>query len=515
MKKLLKYIMIILILFPLSCSEDYLNKFPLDRLSAGTFDPDLSLTGIYASLQNVYVSQYAHAIDGLTPIVYCRNSGWRSIATGAANEFTSRFYSSWQQFYSGIFRANDFLERLSALEDIDATKKTVFEAEARFLRAYYYHRLVTVFGGVPLVLGTLEIDESREQVRASKDAVIAQIMADLDFAESNLAVAPRKVGAATKGAAIALKARTHLYEGNWQGTKDAASSVMGLGYDLYKGAANDSLNYSMIFDFKNENNIEVIFDVQFDAPNVNEGNTFETWLMNKNSAIDFGYVQSHPTKYLVEQYEHRDGTMPIDPYDFSNRDYRFYYTVLFEGSSFNDKVYNSSFPGWALSKTRFVQRKYTVEHSEGIITQRFDAPNNFILIRYADILLMYAEAQNELSGPDASVSEAVNQVRNRAGLPDLPAGLSKDEMREAIHHERLVELALEGLYYFDMLRWGKAGTLTGGVGADVYMANNPPTRYPDDKKVDTWLFDPAKNYLWPIPQTEIDNVLTLEQNPGW
>lgn len=519
MKNIIKSILLaILILLPLSCSKDFLNKYPLDKISTNAFDPDLTLPGIYDALQSDWVSQRSFGFDEITPIGSPRdnNTGFLLIAKGAHTPFYRTMERCWGAYYQGIFRANDFLDRIVDY-DMDKSKKQVYIAEARFLRAYFYYRLEDLFGGVPLVLKPLSIDESRQQVRASDEETVKQIMDDLDFAVNNLSETPRVTGAPGIGAALALKARVFLYHSNWQQARDAAEAVMDLHlYDIYHHPNNDSLSYAWLFDYRNEHNVEVIFDVQYDAPNLNEGNSFETYVMNKNSVIDFGYVWSFPSQYLINQYEHRDGTMPrTDTTDFRFRDYRMYYTVLFPGAVFNDKVYGPDYPGWGISRTRYVQRKYTIEHSEGVITKRFDAPNNFILIRFADVLLMYAEAQNELSGPDATVYDAVNRIRNRAGLPDLPEGLSQDDMRQAIHHERMVELAFEGLYYSDMRRWGKAGTLPGGQTTEEYINANPPTRWPDNKQVDTWLFDPSKHYLWPIPQSEIDNVPTLTQNPGW
>ena len=492
---------------PCSCSEDFLDRYPLDQLSSETFDPNLSLTSVYDALQNEYVSQLFFNLDCITPIGFTRSYLYGNIQNGTHDPFYASLLSVWRKLYQGVFRANDFLERIVEY-DMEEARKNRFIAEVRFLRAFYYSKLTDYWGDVPLILKTLTIDESRTITRNPKSEVISQILIDLDFAVTNLPELPEQAGQATKGAALALKARVNLYEGNWQETVNAAQAVMDLDiYDLYN--TGDSSDYAMIFNWQNENNLEVIFDVQFSAPDLGEGNRFESYLMNKNS-IRNGYVWCNPTQYILDSYETRDGN-PIDTSDpdnysqYNNRDYRLDATIIRHGAIFNEKVWNPGFPGYTKSQSGYVLRKYVMETEDQAAVKRFDAPNNLIVIRYADILLMYAEAKNELSGPDQTVYDAINPIRERAGIPPLTAGLGQSEMRDKIWHERMIELAFEGLYYSDIRRWEIA---------EDYIANNPPLKN-DGSLIQTRIFDPGKHYLWPVPQAEIDNVPTLTQNSGW
>jgi hypothetical protein len=511
MKKIFKLTLIMSMAMLFSCSDDFLNKYPLDKISGGNFDPDLVLTGAYAKLMQNEISQEMATFDGITPINYTRFGQWNNLSKGSANSYHGRTARLWNSLYDGIFRTNDFLMNIEGFGGMTDDEKAVYIGEARFLRGYYYHRLVAAFGDVPLVVKPLTIEEARQVVRAPKADVIAQILEDLDYAEDNLDVEPRLVGTATQGAAMALKARVHLYESNWQGVKAEAQKVMDLNYyNLYQGDL-DSLNFEKVFDFRNENNVEVIFDVQYDAPDKGMGNIWQTYINGKAHQINPGYVRSTPTMFLVNKFERRDGQQPASETDFSNRDYRFYASILYPGAIYNGEQDPTGM--LSQSNTGMNQRKYTIENDQEHLTNRFDSPTNFILIRYADVLLMYAEAQNELVGPDASAYEAVNKVRSRAGLPDL-AGLSQAELRQEIHEERITELAFEGLHLWDMWRWGKAGTLEGSMDAQAYVETFQPTGI-SGQRPQTSVFDPVRDYLWPIPQDEIDNIPTLTQNPGW
>lgn len=507
MKNIIKYIIIIAMMIPISCAEDFLDRYPLDQISSGTFDPNLALVGVYDPLQNFDGTQNFHNIDCMTPMGYTRSGRYNIIAQGAHDPFTESVLAMWQETYEGVFRANDFLEKIEDHE-MDDEEKQLYIGEAKFLRAFYYSKLADFYGNVPLMLKTLTIDESRTYTNSSKSEVVAQILTDLDDAINLLPEVPQEVGRATKGAALALKARVNLYEGNWQEAADAAQDVMELDiYDLYY--TGDSADYSMVFHWSNENNVEVIFDVQFAGPDLGEGNWFESSLMNKNSVRN-GFVQCNPVQFILDAYETRDGSSIdySDPENYSqykNRDYRLDATIIRHGATFNGRIWNEDFPGYFKSQTGYVLRKYVMDTEDQTIVKRFDGPNNFILIRYADVLLMYAEAKNELSGPDQSVYSAINYIRERAGLQPLNPGLGQSEMREKIRHERMVELAFEGLYYSDIRRWGIA---------EDNIQNNQPYTSDGDLVVER-TFDPAKHYLLPIPQTEIDNVPTLEQNPGW
>ena len=225
-----------------------------------------------------------------------------------------------------------------------------------------------------------------------------------------------------------------------------------------------------------------------------------------------GWEAISPTKDLVDLYECTDGKSIAESplYDennpFVNRDPRLDHTILYDGAEIAGKIYTSGAALGNSTRTGYSIRKYVNPANDGM---NFPGWTNFIYIRYAEILLVYAEAQNEIAGPDASVYEAVNEVRRRVGMPDLPANLSKDQMREAIRKEKRIEFAFEGVYLYDTRHWR---TTEAAVTKPVY-----------GKKVDgeyVWVenrkFNPERDYLWAIPLEEIDlSKGVLTQNPGW
>jgi len=281
-----------------------------------------------------------------------------------------------------------------------------------------------------------------------------------------------------------------LYEGRWSEAAAAAGQVLGLGYALFP-------NYRQLFMEANENNAEVIFDIQFSSPD---------YVHSLNLNLDL-QLNIAPLPDLVNSYLMKDGLPasvsplydPQEPYE--NRDPRLLQTIVIPGYVFKgitavDKRYYS---------TGFGFKKYTTY--EDNITYASDVTNsplNIILLRYADVLLMYAEAKNEASGPDASVYEALNAVRRRAGIPDVQEGLTQSELREVIRLERRVELAGEGLYYNDIRRWKTAETV-----------NNQPIYNSKGVVIQNRSFNKDRDYLWPIASVTIEQNPDLEQNPGY
>jgi hypothetical protein len=359
-----------------------------------------------------------------------------------------------------------------------------------------------------LVLNVLTREEGFEVARAPKAQVLDAIYADLDFAEANLEMTPFNgdIGRPTSQAAAGLKARVKLYNGDFQGAAAEAKKVMDM------SAANPDViglvdNYEDVFSPTNENNKEVLFDIQYTGGTQGEGNFMQVALApGPEGTPGNGWGSITPTDQLANSFYMTDG-LPIDesplfdennPYE--NRDPRMFGNLFVPGvSTWRGETYNESLSGFS----PFYAVKKWVDPN-AIIGEDGCSCNetNFILLRYADILLIYAEATNELSGPTAEVYDAVNQVRARAGMPDFPAGLSQDEMREEIKHERHVEFPWEGTRYFDLIRWGDA--------ADVVTTVTLFGESLDDR-----LFEAPKHNLLPIPQNEIDLNPNLTQNQGY
>jgi hypothetical protein len=230
-----------------------------------------------------------------------------------------------------------------------------------------------------------------------------------------------------------------------------------------------------------------------------------------------GWEALSPTQDLVDEYECVDGKPVTDSplYDpsnpFKNRDPRLAFSIMWRGCEFAGKIYEPTLGANNTTRTGYNLRKYIIP----VPSAGWNSWLNFIYIRYADILLSYAESQNELSGPDTSVYDAVNQIRQRPGidLPALSEGLTKDQMREAIRHERRVEFTFEGIHFYDTRRWK---TTEAAVKKPVYRAPHEEIAGKGPTLIEQRTFDPKKHYLWAIPLTEISlSKGAIRQNPGY
>lgn len=500
------YIKILLVaLIVSSCTKDELDVSSTTQISAETFwktesDAILGINGVYNRLGN-FVG------NALYLDVVCDNAynhypweGFKAIANGTHDIWGPWAVNGlWSAAYQGIGRANTFLDNIDQVE-MDEADKSVMKGEALFLRAYFYAQLSDLYGGVPMPL-TQPALEHGLLTRSSNQEVVAQIVVDLDAAAGFLNSTASEPGKATKGAAKALKARVLLYNEQWAAAASAANEVIGMGYTLYP-------NYRDLFKVENENNEEVLFDAQFITPE--QGNFYDLYLGLDGGT---GWSSIVPLQELVDDYHMNDGMSIADSpnYDandpYANRDPRLKQTIFVTGADYNGlgPVKFSSEGGPAKSFTGFGFKKYT-PYDEGVHVDPIGYPtttgNNIIVLRYADVLLMYAEAKNEASGPDQTVYDAINEVRSRASvmMPDIPAGLSQGELREVIRHERRVEFALEGTRYSDIRRWKIAENVING------LVDFGGTR----------TFNPGRDYLWPIPGNLFDLPdNTLTQNPGY
>ncbi|MBC8152030.1 MAG: RagB/SusD family nutrient uptake outer membrane protein [Bacteroidetes bacterium] len=486
------------------CRDSFLETQPTDRFTQQTFwktreHAEAALNGTYASLlnNNLYGGNAPIFWDGLTPnaFIYNNPNGFGNIAQGihdAAN--TGLINNLWGACYGGIGRANNLLANVNAIT-MDETLKKRYVAEVKFLRALFYHQLVTLYGGVPLIVNATNVEEQANLPRSVSEAVVAQVLKDLTEAAPDLPLTygAGERGRATRGAALTLRARVLLYQGRWVEAAAAAKSVMDLKtYSLFP-------DYRGLFLLENEGNAEVIFDAQFKFPEFPHG--FDVNLDQFNGTAPLpGLINDY---YLTDGRSTKNSPLFNPQKPFENRDPRLLATVMYIGSQYKGApVTESQYP-----QTGYGQKKYTIyRDTERPVAIKVEGQSelNFIILRYADVLLMYAEAQNEALGPDASIYDAVNLIRKRAQMPNLPAGLSKDAMREEIRHERRIELAGEALYYFDIRRWRTAEKVMNG---DVTNAKG--------QRIGTRRFDAARDYLWPIPSVAIQLNPALTQNPGY
>ena len=517
------------ILFLLTCftiggCEDILETVPNDRISTEIFwkteqDAVLGANAVYTSL----VENAAHYVswDGMSDIGYTHlpQSPESFILQGQFDALNGRIYDDWADLYAGVRAANSFLVNVDRVEAVNANVINRLKGEVRTLRAYFYTRLAALFGDVPLVTTEISLDESKSLSRTPVSQVWDFVSTELTEAAALLPNTQTDKGRITKGAALGIKARAMLYAGRYEDAADAAQAVMDLNvYSLYD-------SYDNLFSYAAENNSEIILDIQFidDAYSNNIFNTVAQSSMNSRSLFV-------PTKNLIDAYEMTNGmaiTDPgsgFDPQDpYTNRDPRLGYSVFLPGDMLpNAKVFNplpTSTTGdavgstFVVSPTGFNLEKYVNPEDVG---NPQNCGINLILMRYAEILLTYAEAKIELNELDATVYDAINEVRQRpdVNMPVITAGKSQDELRQIVRHERLVELAFEGLRFFDIRRWRIAeDVMPGKVLGMTYVDGNGDLQ---TVEVLAWEnFFSERNYLWPVPQAERELNPGLGQNPNW
>ncbi|MBS0032426.1 RagB/SusD family nutrient uptake outer membrane protein [Chitinophaga sp. 22321] len=494
-----------------ACKKDFLNTVPADKVSDENFwktekDANAGVSAVYNDLQNNDVFGLYVYNDGLTPSAYIWDdggTGFGPVAKGNMNAFTSSVANKFKALYNGIYRANLALEKLPGVSMTAATNHRLV-AEVTFLRALYYYQLTDFYGDVPLITKTLKLGDPLpgKETRAN---LLAFIIKEAGAAADSLpkSYAAALVGHATQGAALTLKAKAQLMAKQYADAAATCQAISGLGYDLYTDYRN------MFISTAAENNVEVIFDVQYIAPGLNQGSLLDKRLSTRSS-FSSGWSNVYASVNLVNNYEMKNGKAitesgsgydPANPYN--NRDPRLDYTIVRPGASWKGIPYEKLRLDNAATFTGYLTRKYVLE-VDGFGAG--DSPLNFIIFRYADVLLMLAEAQNEAVGPDATVYTAINKVRARKGveMPEIPAGKSKEEMRNIIRHERMIEFAMEGTYYSDIRRWGIATQLMNGLVVTNIAG----------QQIDKINFVDAFN-LWPLPQVELDLNSNLVQNPNY
>lgn len=452
-----------------------------------------------------------------------------NFAQGSYGPSTPIFTPHWKNMYTNIRKCNVFIANVTASNFDDATKKGML-AQARFLRAYYYKSLMDIYGGVPIITIPLNREEQGEAIfnpRNTYEECVAFIQKECEEAAVDLplTVPAKDAGRATKGAAWALKGEQELYAGKWADAAATNLKIMtsGAGYDLFG-------DYGQLFLLANENNKEVIFDIQY-AANV-KGEIKEKYWNPVKVSDGGGWGAVNPTQDLVDEYEFLDGKTeaegstlfdPENPY--KNRDKRFEATIIYDGATWkngiiytrlgvpnNSNELDASGAG-GKGRTGYFLKKMV----DPSIVPGNSAGANSIIWRYAEVLLNYAEAQNEAVGPDNSVYEAMKKVRLRAGLPELPANLDQAAMRIRIRRERRIEMAFEGKRLFDLWRWRTAEQIFSKPlrAMKITVVGGKPVYEKVNAGGGKITFDPAKNYLMPIPQTVRAQNPKIDQNPQY
>lgn len=473
------------LLAPMGCKKSFLDVAPQGQQPSEQFwqseaDATKAVNAMYANLREWKQLAFAPiAIESLGSDDTEKGSSQSDASflnnfdNFTASSTEGQLADFWSGQYQEINFANQVLDNVPDI-NMDANLKARYLAEAKFLRAYAYFRLVRAFGGVPLRLH-LPVDASEYNIpRNTKEEVYAAIEADLNDAAGVLpqSYSAADVGRATKGAALALHAKAAMYQQKWQDVYDLTKQVMSLGYSLFP-------NYEQLFRVANENNQESIFEIQaqYIPGNCDASNSQYSQVQGVRGSTGGGWGFNVPTQDLANAYE------PGDP----RRDA----TIIFRGETTPE---GDAIPATG-DNPMYNQKSYVpfstyVACSEG-------SEQNVRVIRYADVLLMNAEAANELGKTDEALA-SLNMVRARARggatdiLPDVTT-TNKDELRNAIWHERRVELAMEFDRFFDLVRQGRAPEVLASKG-----------------------FVAGKNEVWPIPQNEIDlSAGVLTQNPGY
>jgi hypothetical protein len=515
--KIFKYIITgMLVAIATGCTSDLLDRTPMDTLSPGTFYENekqckMGLMGIYASIPPTETVAFWYQLDFMSDNNYCQDSwqGSKEFGEWAQNASSWGSSAKWKQDYQTIVRANTFLSNMTNAKASDDVKNEM-SAEAKYLRAYAYSDLITYFGDVPLILGTQTLDSALVS-RTPKAEVLTAIMSDLDAAASVLpnSFSGSEVGRATKGAALTLKCKTLLYNQKWAEAAEAAKQVIDLGvYSLYP-------DYAGLFEEANENNQEVIFDIQYI-----KNSQAQSWPSARLSFVD--WPTPNVTADIINAYYMTNG-LPItdaksgynsqDPY--TNRDPRMAASIVLPGSKTASGTFipaNDQVPCGARP------RKYADISG----TDSYNYSLNTIVLRYADVLLMRAEALIESGNTSQEVYDLIDKVRARVGMPKIEAvegtGLSQTQLRNILRHERRVEFFMEGTRYPDMLRWKDESLVHdvyGYVTSKLSNPSSPSTWAFETEKKETRKFDSAKGWLWPIPQVEMQNNKNLKQNPGY
>lgn len=416
------------------------------------------------------------------------------------------------QLYQTIFRANTILEEANDENLPNEGVRNEILGQAYFMRAFANWYLAAFWGNVPLVLTTPETQEDFFPTQATQADIFNSVIADLTEAANRLPAtwSANDLGRPTSGAALALRGKTHLYMGNYSGAAADLQAVVSSGvYDLLPAA-----QYEENFTTSNENNVESVFELQFSPQdNFVWGSDVPLTGSQSNFYIDY----SPPTVSLDRSHYINPHILQVfeDNSDVVRRNA----TIAFDypgATGYGGVPFLEDFaPDIEAAQVAGVDALFTRKYAMLFAGTRAELPGfgqtvgvNWRLIRYSDVLLMLAEAENELDNSGNAIS-LINQVRQRAEIADLGAGLSKQEIFDAIVDERIMELTGEGHRFLDLVRWGLADEVM-GQGSTIAGG-----RHPKSLAGESAFFTPGRDELLWIPVPELNANPNLNQNPGY
>ncbi len=535
---LIKGIIVVFVFLGISSCEDKLEQYPKSQYAKETFwtnesNAMIALAGVYRG--NIAYSGtqvnpsdwwcyaglilFEHATDNAFDR-RGKNAAQNRLTNGTLLPDNAILGTHWSGSYIRIAICNDFLENIVSVDMNEATKKRMI-AETRFIRAAQYFYLSQFWGAVPLVTKTLTPDEANQQTKTNKAEIVSFVIKEFSEAVSDLPrykdLTDSESGRASKQAVLAFLGRIYLAEKRFSDASAAYKQIIDFGDNIIDP------EYGPIFSEVKETSAENIFSVKYYPELAGNGLTQHALPANKS-----GWHLVNPLESLAIEYDFSDGTPfsyedpRFNPKNMAqNRDPRFAATFLWDGCAFSGNVYDchpdhkSSIDQLTYSKqatrTGYGLRKFFDENFSGTLSSGYggDLP----IIRYAEVLLSYLEAELEGGKPITQelLDMTINKVRGRASVQMPPITITDPgQLRPVLRKERRVELALEGIRYWDLLRWGTLGDVMQGDfwGASFPDATNTGSKVdPTGHKrwwVDNKKFRKGQDEVWPIPQSEQD-----------
>ena len=536
--KIIIHVFFISCIFFVSCENGILDKQPLDQLSTENFwttanDVDLALAGVYNKATTWSSADHICEFDDNTDNGIDRKANQAFLVYGTLNPATSDIKSYWNNSYREIAGCNYFLENIEKVESLNAAKKAQMIAEVRFLRAFTYFNMSQYWGGVPLATKLLTMDESITINSSTKEEIENFVLSELTAIENDLpATRPSgENGRIIRSAALAIKGRLLMAQKKWADAATAYKAIIDLGVHKI-----DPL-YEELFNGKNEGSNEIIFARKYLA-----GEIANSTQLYYRPSVDGGWHHMNPFQSLVDAYLCKDGKTiqeselydpmyPVVKNGVNYRDPRLLYTIFYPGiSTIKGRVYqghpdstnvigdlftyDSGMTGYCLQK--YVDNGYTGDvYSSGV-----DIP----IIRYAEVLLSYLESKINAGGSiDQNLLDlTINAVRSRASV-QMPAVTETNPatLMNILKLERRVELAWEGLRYWDLNRWGEASAIMDNKPMyGIFLTSDPAnyTRFPVGPNGNYFVITlkfKSTNIPWPIPQDELDINTSMTQKDNW
>lgn len=570
MRKIIYFLAVVYLAAGLtSCNKDFLDRQPLDQISEAVVWQDPKLVqmyvyNIYADMPNGFRfggwdSQYLDDWQNTLPGAICdeaeyhNSSQWSQLFNkGQYNANDCRLNHIWSKSFANIRKCNLILEKIGQVPS-DETFKKYAKGEAFFMRALFYQHLLKWYGGVPIIKNAQTLTDDLAVPRATYDQTVDFIAADCDSAanllpvESNSTASRPNWGRATKGAAMAIKSRVLLYAASplnnpsndlakWQKAADAAKAIIDSKvYSLYPDYY--GLFYTRFYDECKEIIFACLYNTSTRAHYWDSRNFPAKWNGWGGCYVNWRHIEAYDMKNGLPITDPASGYTLNDP--FKDRDPRMSANIIYNESFFRDRNFEPWMGGDKPGGGKYANGKdyFGGGHptATGCMVKKFlnqNAPSNWLsqtswlMFRYAEILLNYAEAVNELGQPNEAATY-IKMLRSRAGITNPGAyvdGLNQADMRERIRKERQVELAFEDFRYFDVRRWKIAnvteniplkGIFVTKVGENIVNGQTVNQFTYQVVDVEPRVFDNTRHYWLPIPQNEMDKNPKLVQNPNW